>query len=158
MGLPASEPLGEGGPGHYFLLGDDTFDLMPWMAKPYSTRQLRREERIANYSISRSRSVVENALGILVSHFRVLLCTMEQRPWVVRDIVFTCMLLHNMLRTHQGEADRTSIPANDVAAQQNEQELYLPNESNRNPSREPKHQRKLLKDYFNQLAGQEDRI
>ena len=51
--LPAPEPLGEGGPDlHYFLLGDDAFALMPWMVKPYSRRQLTREERIANYRIS----------------------------------------------------------------------------------------------------------
>ena len=38
---------------HYFLLGDDAFALMPWMVKPYSRHQLTREERIANYKISR---------------------------------------------------------------------------------------------------------
>ena len=69
LGLPAPEPLGEGGPGlHYFLLADDTFALMPWMVKPYSRRQLTREERLANYRISRGWRVVENAFGILVVH------------------------------------------------------------------------------------------
>ena len=82
LGIPAPEPFGEGGPDlHYFLLGDDAFALMPWMVKPYSrrhSRQLIREERrIANYRISRGRRVVENAYGILVSCFRVLLGTME---------------------------------------------------------------------------------
>ena len=100
LGLPPPEPLGEGGPDlHYLLLGDDTFTLMPWMVKPYSRRQLTREERIANYRISRGRRVVEKSFGILVSHCRVLLGTMVQRPRVVRDIVFTCVVLHNMLRT-----------------------------------------------------------
>ena len=49
LGLPPPEPLGPGGPDlHYFLLGDDAFALMPWLVKPYSRRQLTREERIAN--------------------------------------------------------------------------------------------------------------
>ena len=96
LGLPPSELLGQGGPDlHYFLLGDNAFSLMPWTVKPYSRRQLTREERIANYRISRGGRVVENAFGILVSRFRVLQGTMEQKPMVVRDIVFTCVMWHN---------------------------------------------------------------
>ena len=105
LGLPPLEPLGPGWPDlHYFLLRDDAFALMPWLVKPYIRRQLTREERIANYRISRGRRVVENSFGILVKSFRVLLTTMEQSPKVVRDIVLTCVvLLHNMLRSNQGE-------------------------------------------------------
>ena len=56
------------------------------------------------------------------------------------NIVLTCVVLHNMLRTHQGRADKEPIPANDVAALQNEQVVYVPNENYRNYSREAKHQ------------------
>ena len=48
----------------------------------------------------------------------------EQRPKVVRDIVFTCVVLHNMLKTHHDGA---------VSALQNEQGPY---DNYRNPSRE----------------------
>ena len=78
LGLRAPEPLGKGGPElHYFLLDDNAFALMPWMGKPYNRRQRTKKERIANYRISRGRRVVENAFGISVSLFRVLLGTME---------------------------------------------------------------------------------
>ena len=99
-------------------------------------------------------------MGVLVCRFRVLLGTMEQRPRVVRDIAFTCVVLHNMLRTHQGGADRATTPAKDVAALRNEQVLYVPDDNLSNHV-EAKHQQDLLKDYFNHigtLVGQEDRI
>ena len=71
-----------------------------------------------------------------------------------------CVVLHNMLRTHQGGEDTALTPANDVTALQNEQAVYVPNENYRNPSREASHPRKLLKDYISHmgaLAWQEDR-
>ena len=62
--------------------------------------------------------MVENTFGILVCRFRVLLDTMEQKLKIVRDIVLTCVVLHNMLRTHQGGTDRSPTQANGVAALQ----------------------------------------
>ena len=114
---------------------------MPWLVKPYSRRQLTREERIANYRISRGRRVVENYLS------RVLLTTMEQRPKVVRDIVLTCVVLHNIRA-----ADRPPTPADDIQPHQGDQGGQGHQENFRNTSREDKHQRDLLKDYFNHVG------
>ena len=105
--------------------------------------------------------MVENSFGILVKRFRVLLTTMEQRPKVVRDIVLACVVLHNMLRSHQGGLDRPPTPAYDIQPPQGDQGEQRHHENLRNPSREAKHQRDLLKGYFNHLgalAGQEDRV
>ena len=66
-----------------------------------------------------------------------------------------------MLRTHQEGAGRAPTQVNEVAALQNEQVVYVPDDNYRNPLREAKHQQDLLKDYFSHmraLAGQEDRI
>ena len=65
--------------------------------------------------------MVENAFGISVSRFRVVLGTMKQRPRVVRDM---CEVAH-MPRTHHGRAPRAPNPGNDVGAQQNEQAEYV---------------------------------
>ena len=128
------EPLGKGIPDlHYFLLGDNAFALMPWMVKPYSARELTREERIANYRISRGRWVVENVFGILVSRFLVLLCTMEQRSKVVRDIGFMCVVQD--AEDTPGQADRAPTQTNDVAEIQNEQVAYVPDDNYRNQGR-----------------------
>ena len=86
---------------------------------------------------------------------------MEQRPKVVRDIVLRCVVLHNMLRSHQGGADRPPTPADNIQPPQVDQAEERHHENLRNPSREAKYQRDLLKDYFNHvgaLAGQEDRV
>ena len=75
--------------------------------------------------------VVENMFGILASRFRVPLGTMEPIPEVVRDIVYTCVVLYNMLRTHQGGADRAPSPAKYVEAVRNEHVVYVPDDNYR---------------------------
>ena len=57
--------------------------------------------------------MVNNASGILVEWFRVLLTTMEQRPKVVRDIVIT-YVVHDMLKSQQGRADRPPTSADNI--------------------------------------------
>ena len=96
---------------------------------------------------------MENAFGMSVSRFRVQLGTIEQRPKVVRDMVLICVVLHNMLKTHQGGTDRAPTTSDDIAALQNEKVVYVPEDNYRNPLREAKHQRDLLKDYFNDLGA-----
>ena len=41
-----------------------------------------------------------------------------------------------MLRTHQGRANRATIPADDIAVLQNEQVVYVPDDNHRNYSRD----------------------
>ena len=79
----------------------------------------------------------------------------------MRDIVLTCVVLHNMLRNHQRGANRPPTPADDFQPPQGDQGEQRHHKNLRNPLREAKHQRDLLKDYVNhvgELAGQEDRV
>ena len=63
-----------------------------------------------------------------------------------------CVVLHNILKTHQGRLDRAPNPADDIAAIANEVAVYWPNENDKNPSREVKHQQDLLTDYLIMLV------
>ena len=98
IGFPDPAPITQGGRDVlYFILADDAFALKTWLMKPYGRRMLTRMERIANYRISRGRRVVENAFGILVSRFRVMRTTIELPQETVREVVFTSVVLHNIL-------------------------------------------------------------
>ena len=55
IGFPDPAPITQGGRDvPYFILADDAFALKTWLMKPYGRRLLTREERIANYRISRA--------------------------------------------------------------------------------------------------------
>ena len=84
---------------------------------------------------------MENPSGILASRFTILLGTME-RPKVVRDIVLRCVVLQNLLKTQERATERA---ADDIAAVQNEQVVYVPDDNYRNPSSEAKNQQDLLR-------------
>ena len=160
IGFPDPAPITQG--GHdvpYFMLADDAFALKTWLMKPYGRRMLTREERIANYRISKSRRVVENTFGILVSRSRVMMATIELPPETVRDV-------HNILRSqyqglHGGQQPGGDDDDDDVPGDGRLIGGAADFGRNRNPTREAKRLRDYLKHYFNNegaVAWQDGRI
>jgi len=160
--IPKPEPL----PGGevdvpYFLIGDDAFALRTWLMKPYSKKDMSKEELAFNYRLSRGRMVVENAFGILANRFGCLLTTLRLCPDTATDIVLTCCLLHNLLRDKTLEASTRLIDEdvedhNVVAGAVNTDGDLTPGNSTcaRNTgSLEAKKQRDYLKDYYNSDLG-----
>ena len=64
IGFPDPAPITKGGRDvPYFILADDGFALNTWLMKPYGIRMLTREERIANYRISRAGELLKTLLA-----------------------------------------------------------------------------------------------
>ena len=132
--------------------------------KPYDRRMLIREERIANYRISRGWRVVENAFGILVSRFRVMMTTIELPPETVREVVFNRVVLHNILRSQYQDQHGGQEPGDDDDDVPGDCRLIggaAGGGPDRNPAREAKRRRDYLKDYFRNegaVAWQDGRI
>ena len=162
IGFPDPAPITQGDVT-YFLLADDAFALKTWVMKPYGRRMLTREERIANYRISRGRRVVENAFGILVSRFRVMLTTIELPQETVRDVVMTCVVLHNILRNQYQGQHGGQEPGDDEDVSGDCRLIggAAGGGPDRNPASEAKRQRDFLRDHFNNegaVAWQDGRI
>ena len=146
----------------FFILGDDAFALRNYLMKPYGRRGMAREERIFNYRISRGRRVVENAFGILANRFRFFLGTLEQTPNTVKDMVEAAVVLHNLLRQrHPGiaaqEADHEAENHNVVPGAWRDHvdwlDLNQPPAPPNSATADAKHQRELLKAFFNSPQG-----
>lgn len=78
-------------------MADAAFPLKPYLMKPYRITPTRRD-KIFNYRLSRARRIVENAFGILVTRFRVLMNAIDMTPKKVDRITLAACALHNWLR------------------------------------------------------------
>ena len=100
MSLPQPEHLpGCGLPQlPFYLVGDEIFALKPWLLQPYPGKNIREEESIFNYRLSRARRVIENCFGILVARWRIFCRAIEAKVETVQAIVQAAICLHNYLR------------------------------------------------------------
>ena len=81
----------------HHVVGDDAFPLNAQLMKPYTHRNLTKEQHIFTYRLSRARRVVKNAFGILAHRWRVFLTTITLSPERVTDILFAACCLHNLM-------------------------------------------------------------
>jgi hypothetical protein len=74
LGIPEDKQLpGTSCLAPHVIVGDEAFPLQTFLLKPYPGSQSKgyNEKSISNYMLSRSRRVVENALGILSQKFQI---------------------------------------------------------------------------------------
>ncbi|XP_065667718.1 uncharacterized protein LOC136088009 [Hydra vulgaris] len=76
--------------------GDSAYSLKEWLMKPYSDRgNLSREENFFNFSLYRSRVVVENAFSRLKGRFQCISKRIDTSVGNFVKIVSACCILHN---------------------------------------------------------------
>lgn len=83
-----------------YLVGDKGYPILPWLITPYRDLPNGRrsvQESLFNRKLSRARSVVENAFGILKQSFRELHSASDLHVTLLPDVVVCCCILHNLL-------------------------------------------------------------
>lgn len=85
-------------PPESVILGDEGFLLKTYLMKPQSRRlHLTDAEKIFNYRLSRTRRIVENALGILANCFRIFHRPINLNPNTVPKLDRITCALHNWI-------------------------------------------------------------
>lgn len=81
----------------YVFIADEAFALGKNLMKPYPQSGCNNERKIFNYRLSRARSVIECAFGILRTKFGVFQKAICFEPNKAALIVAACCYLHNYL-------------------------------------------------------------
>ena len=100
--------------------------------------------------------LLKTLLASLISRFRVILTTIEFPPATVREVVFTCVVLHNKLISQYQGQHGGQEPVDDDDDVPCDCRLIggaAGGGPDRNLAREDKRQRDYLKDYFNNDAA-----
>ena len=83
----------------YFLVGDEIFPLKTWLIRPYPGTDLSCDEKkIYNYKHSRAPRVIENALGILITRWRIFYKPIKSTLENAENYTVACLALHNYLK------------------------------------------------------------
>ena len=78
------------------IIGDSAYPSLPWLLKPYSSRNINHSKARFNTILSKSRVIVEQTFGALKGRWRCLLKVLEIHPMNVPKTVVACCVLHNI--------------------------------------------------------------
>lgn len=81
----------------YFLVEDEIFAHKPWLFRPYPGKNIKEDQSIFNYRLSRARRVIENCFRILVAIWRIFRGAIQAKVETVQKIVQATVALHNYL-------------------------------------------------------------
>lgn len=81
----------------YWFLSDTAFPLLPYLMTPHCGRKLQPDQLWHNRELSRGRSYIENAFGVLAARWQILLNT--DNIWLenLDTVLMTTIMLHNFM-------------------------------------------------------------
>ena len=96
------------------LIGDAAYPLFNWLMKPFiDNGNLTAEQQRFNYSLSRSRMVVENAFGRLKGRWRCLMKRNDVQVSAIPGIGKACCILHNICEIYREDFQQEWFVRND---------------------------------------------
>lgn len=101
-------------PDTYHLLGDKAYPSRVNLLTPFRDNgHLTRQQILFNNRLSKARSAVERAFGILKGKFRRLKYLDMNRIELIPTIIIACCVLHNISRREQYEYEEFEIEEGD---------------------------------------------
>nr|CAH7743072.1 unnamed protein product [Callosobruchus chinensis] len=88
----------------YVIVGDEDFGLHDNVMRPYGGHHLSYQQKIFNCRISRARRYIECTFGILSNKWRIFHRPITLNIDLAKNIVETCCILHNFVRSRDGYA------------------------------------------------------
>jgi hypothetical protein len=100
----------------FHVLGDAGYRLLPHMLTPFDiTPSMTRGEAVYNRKHSRTRIVVECAIGLLKGRFRRLKMPLNQKDNKSKsDVIVACLVLHNLLIDLHDSVPVDEAPDNNI--------------------------------------------
>ncbi|XP_060809344.1 uncharacterized protein LOC106139680 [Amyelois transitella] len=130
----------------YVIISDEAFALGQNLMKPFPQNSLNEERKVFNYRLSRARSVVECAFGILNSKFGIFQRDLAFEPSKAALITATCCYLHNYLLQYASKSYLSSHKKKESKHTNTFVDMECTH--NRNPPRDAKSIRENLCQYF----------
>lgn len=132
-----------------FLIGDAAYPLSTFLMRPYAGRNLPAMQETFNERLSRARKCIECAFGILVRKFGIFGKSIETKESTACLIIKCACILHNFIRTHDGDSDLDHVCTMQAVYEVNRNNVpvHYAGRMN-NPSREAKRIRDVLAEYF----------
>ncbi|XP_064635332.1 uncharacterized protein LOC135492680 [Lineus longissimus] len=151
--LPGAEQRVE--PVPHVVVGDEAFPAMENLLRPFPGKNLRDDQRIFNYRLSRARRISENAFGILANRWRLYHRKIPLSAESVDIVVKATCVLHNMLQ-NRGVPVPVRPVTDDVTPDEEDTCDGILNDLEKSGHRQKKDAlmvREAYKDYFSSRAG-----